>query len=121
LDRFISVERTGHGADLVDPPDAADFVRTSITMAPYRHRARVRIAASTDEVAARIPPSVGMLEAIGEGTTILSAGADDLDYFVLELGVLPFPIEIEEPPELRDHFVAVAQRLLAAANAHVVP
>ena len=118
LDRFISVERTGHGADLVDPPDAADFVRTSITMAPYRYRARVRIAATTDEVAALIPPSVGMLEAIDERTTILSAGADDLDYFVLELGVLPYSIEIVEPAELREHFVTVAERLLAAACAH---
>jgi len=115
LDRMVDAARTGHGIDLVDPPDAAAFVHRSITTAPYRHQAQILVHAPITDVERRVPPGVGMLEAVGERLTRMSAGADDLDYLVVEVGTMGFAFEIESPPELRDRCAEVGRRLIAGA------
>jgi len=104
---MIDVRRTGHGVVFDDPPDAAQYVRESITTAPYRYRAVVRVDAPIETVAAHVPPSVGWLEALDAVTTRLTAGADALDYLVVHLGAMGLD------------FVVVADRLRRAAIAPV--
>jgi len=116
LDRFVSVRRTGHGIRLVDPPDAGAFVRASITTAPYRYHAVIRIASAIDAVAPHVPPRFAMLEEIDSGTTMLTAGADDLEYLVIRLGVLPFPFTVVSPPELAQLMEEVGARMVSASR-----
>ncbi len=62
---------------------------------------------------ARVPPTVGTLEADGEDT-ILTVGADDLDLLAGHLVALGLPLEVLEPPELREHLVTLGRRLVRA-------
>ncbi|HUF97443.1 MAG TPA: WYL domain-containing protein [Ilumatobacter sp.] len=116
LDRFVTVRGTGHGIRLVDPPDAGAFVRSAITTAPYRYHAVIRIYAAIDVVAAHVAPRFAMLEVIDRDTSLLTAGADDLEYLVVRLGVLPFPFTVVEPPELAELMVEVGARMVAAGR-----
>jgi predicted DNA-binding transcriptional regulator YafY len=115
LDRILSVQRTGHGVRLVDPPDPVSYVSASISTAPYRFQARVVVHAPAEVVARMVPPSVGVIEEIDPGRCRLQFGADDLDYLTVELGTLGHDFEIEAPDELLPHLAAVAARLARAA------
>jgi predicted DNA-binding transcriptional regulator YafY len=116
LDRFDDVSATGHGVAFRDPPDASAFVRTAITTAPYRYRAVVVVHAPLGQVARRVPATVAALEDVGDATTLLTTGADDLDVLVMHLGALGVPFTVREPDELRTRLVDVAHRLTAAAG-----
>jgi predicted DNA-binding transcriptional regulator YafY len=117
VDRIEAVSRTGHRFELTDLPDLPDdpaaFVGEAITVAPYRIQARVRLAAPVAEVAHRVPPTVGTLEADGEAT-ILTVGADDLEPLAGHLVGLGLPLEVLDPPELREHLVALGRQLVRA-------
>jgi predicted DNA-binding transcriptional regulator YafY len=116
LDRMSEVRRTGHGVVFHDPPDPAQYVRESITTAPYRYRAMVVVAGPIEVVAERIPASVGMLEELAPERTRVRAGADDLEYLVVHLGAIGFEVTVEEPAALRDAMRDIGERLLRAAG-----
>lgn len=97
-------------------PDVAAFITRSISSAPYRHRLRVLVHAPAEEVAGRIPPSSGLVEAVDDGSCVLHIGADDL-------GVVPYCLarhgvdfEATEPPELAARLREIAARLVRAAG-----
>ena len=57
-----------------------------------------------------------MLEVVDDDTTLLTAGADDLEYLVVRLGVLPFSFAVVEPRELAELMVTVGRRMAAAGR-----
>jgi predicted DNA-binding transcriptional regulator YafY len=101
----------GHRFELVDPPDAAALVSQSVSVAPYRHQARIRVHAPLEEVAALVPATVGVLEASDDGDTVLTTGAHDLDAIALHLGLLGLGFTVLEPVELIDRLWVLADRL----------
>lgn len=119
LDRITGARTTGHGVDVSDAPDAAAFVGAAITTAPYRYQARIEIALPLDELARRIPPTVGVLQAIDGDTTLLDVGGNDLDWLALHLGALDAPFRVLDPPELEQRVVEIGRRMTAAGAADV--
>jgi predicted DNA-binding transcriptional regulator YafY len=115
LDRVVEARATGHGFVRVDPPDPVRVVQRAITTAPYVHQADIELDAPLAEVGPRIPPTAGVVEALDDGRTLLTAGADDLDliaFHVLRLGV---PFRIRRPEALRQRCAELGARLLDAA------
>ena len=55
VDRIVEVEATGHRVEIVDPPDPVAFVQAAITVAPYRHRAVIELAAPLGELTEHVP------------------------------------------------------------------
>jgi predicted DNA-binding transcriptional regulator YafY len=115
LDRITSPRLTGARFVPVDPPDAAAFVANAVTTAPYRYRARVRLHAPVQVIAAELPPTVGALEAAGDDTCMLTTGSDSLDSLTFHLGQLGCEFTVLEPPELIERIQALAGRLQRAA------
>ena len=66
--------------------------------------------ASAGTVAARIPPAVGLLEAVDERTCVLDTGADTLDRLAAYLSMLGVDFEVSEPPDLVEHIRTLAGR-----------
>jgi predicted DNA-binding transcriptional regulator YafY len=101
------------------PPagDAAAYVSQSISSAPYRYQARIRIQAPVEEVARRTSPAAGWLEAAGPDACILHTGSDSLDELALFVALKGFGFQVLEPPELIPVLHALAERLRAAAAA----
>jgi len=116
LDRMEDVRGTGARSRPADPPDAARFVSEGISSGPYRWRARVLLDAPAGVVAAMVPSTVAVVEAIDERRSLLTSGADSLDSIALHLALLGIPFTPLEPPELRGRCAVLAGRLSQAAN-----
>jgi predicted DNA-binding transcriptional regulator YafY len=112
-DRITSVTPTGHRFRLEDPPDAAQLVSRASGVSPYRYAARVVVHASTEDLTAKVPPTVGMVEPHPDGA-LLTVGADDLAFLAGHLVALDLPFEAIHPPELRDLLRRSGARLVAA-------
>jgi len=116
LDRMSAVAGTGVPfRPPPDPPDAAAFVAHGLSTAPYRWRLRAEIDAPADVVTARVPSTVGLVEALDAGRCVLVSGSDSLESLALHLGSLGVPVRVIEPEELRPVLRDLAARLAAAA------
>jgi len=109
-DRIAAVVATGHRFRFDDPPDAADLVQRASGVAPYRYVAHVVLRAPPDVVSAKVPPTVGIVDAHPDGS-LLTVGADDLGFLAGHLVALDLPFEALDPPELRAFLRRAATRL----------
>ncbi len=117
VDRIDELRGTGVRSRLADPPDAARFVSEGISVAPYRYQARVLLDAPVEVVAAMVPATVAVIEAVDEGHCLLMSGSEHLDAIALHLAELDIPFTPLDPPELRARCAVLAARLNAAATA----
>jgi predicted DNA-binding transcriptional regulator YafY len=116
VDRIESPTPTGRRFTPAEPPelpDLAALVSRSISVAPYRWQAQVRIRASAAQVAARVPPTVGWVEQSGAECT-LHVGGNEPDALIAHLIALGYPFEVLAPAALRDRVREVATALLGA-------
>jgi predicted DNA-binding transcriptional regulator YafY len=96
--------------------DVAAYVTRSVTIAPYRHNARVVLHATLEAMRERIPPSAGRLEAIEGEQCRFHTASSTLESMAVWLGMLSVDFEVEDPPELRDHLRRLAKRFAQAAG-----
>ncbi len=115
-DRVRQVEPTGHHFRLEDPPDAVELVQRASGVSPYRYAATVVVRASPEVLAAKVPPTVGLVEPHPDGAR-LTVGGDDLAVLAGHLVGLGLPFEALEPPELRRLLRAVGEQLTAGHRA----
>jgi predicted DNA-binding transcriptional regulator YafY len=101
------------------PPDGdfAKFVSRSVAYSPYPHRAQVILHAPVQMAAERVPPAVGVLEAIDDSSCVLHAGAGSLDGLAMWIALIGFEFEVREPPELIEGIHRLVQRFSRAVGA----
>jgi len=116
LDRMESARATTWRFTLREHPDPVEYVQRSVSSAPYRYVARIRVHAPAAEVRDQVSPSAGEVIEDGPDSCILVAGAEYLRYFAMELLWFDVETEVLDPPELRDELVGAAERLLRAAG-----
>ena len=116
-DRIDDPRPTGIRFTPRDPPDAAAFVAESVTAAPYRFRTRVQVHAPAHVVAESVPPTTGIVEAVGPDSCLLITGADSLALIVVHLARLGHHFTVLEPPELVEELGMLANRLDTAYRA----
>lgn len=116
LDRMRDVTATTWRFRTREHPDPVAYVQQSVTGAPYRYVARVRLHAPPDRVRELVPPQVGRVEDDHDGWCLLTAGGDDLDWLAAHVARLPFEAEILDPPELRETATRLAHRLATMAG-----
>jgi predicted DNA-binding transcriptional regulator YafY len=117
-DRITSPLITGPRFAPRDPPggDAAAYVSRSISSAPYRYQARIRLHLPARAAAQRLPPTVCHLQADGENACILHTGAESPDVLAIYVAILGAEFESLDPPDLARHILALAGRLTRAAR-----
>ena len=115
VDRIEAPRLTGVRFVPRDPPDAAAFVANAVTTAPYRYQAQVRIQASATAVAEVVPPTVGTIEPVDDGTCTLTSGSDSLDALAFHIGMIGYDFTVLGPPELAERLQLLARRLRQAA------
>lgn len=116
LDRMREVVATTWHFRAREHPDPVAYVQRSVTEAPYRYLARVRVHAEPDEVRELVPPQVGRVEEDSDGWCVLVVGGEDLDRLAVHVAWLGFDAEVLEPPELREAAARLARRLAAMAG-----
>lgn len=115
LDRMREVAATTWRFRPREHPDPVAYVQRSVTTAPYRYLARVRLRAPADEVRALVPPQVGRVDDDRDEWCVLTAGGDYLDWLAVHVARLGFEAEVLEPPELREAAAQLARRVAAMA------
>jgi len=92
-----------------DPPaeDIAAYVARGVSATRDRYQARVILRAPVAEVAPRVPPAAGTLEAIDARSCLLLTGADWLGGLAIYIADIGVDFEVLEPPEL----IALVRRL----------
>ncbi|MFD7501523.1 helix-turn-helix transcriptional regulator [Streptomyces sp. NPDC059850] len=116
LDRMRETTATTWRFRPREHPDPVAYVQQSVTGAPYRHVARVRLHAPPDRVRELVPPQVGRVEDDRDGWCVLVAGGDNLDWLAVHVARLPFEAQILDPPELREAATRLAHRLTSMAT-----
>jgi predicted DNA-binding transcriptional regulator YafY len=116
LDRMREVVATTWRFRVGEHPDPVAYVQRSVTEAPYRYLARVRLHAPAGRVRELVPPQVGRVEDEREGWCVLIVGGVDLDWLAVHVARLGFEAEVLEPPELRAAAARLAGRVAALAE-----
>ncbi|MFS0898796.1 helix-turn-helix transcriptional regulator [Mycolicibacterium litorale] len=116
LDRMADVTAAGTTFVPREAPDAADYVRRSISASPYRYVARVRYQVPADVIAAHFPPASAQIDPDGPHACIVTAGADDPERMALYFAVAGAEFEVLEPPEVIAAARTVADRLRRAVS-----
>lgn len=111
LDRMADVRAVGSTFTPRQAPDAAAYVRRSISSSPYRYVARVRFYASEDVLAQHFSPASATIEPDGPGACIVTAGADDPERMVFYFATAGCDFEVLEPPEVVRAVAAMSERL----------
>ncbi|MBO0787825.1 MAG: WYL domain-containing protein, partial [Actinobacteria bacterium] len=107
--RFVPRELPGNG-------DIAAYVARGVSAAGVRFRARVTVHAPAAEVAARISPAVGLVEAVDDHSCVLATGADRVETVAVYLGLLDLDFTVTEPPELIERLQLLAARYQRAVG-----
>ncbi|QUH01639.1 YafY family transcriptional regulator [Saccharopolyspora erythraea] len=86
-----------------EPPEGgfAAHVARGVAATLWDYRARVRVHAPADVVAARVPPTAWLVEAVDEHRCVVEAGADSPHRLAVYLGALDLDFEVLDAPELR--------------------
>lgn len=111
LDRMKDVVSTTLLFRVREHPDPVMYVQESVTAAPYRYLARVRLHAPVEEVRRKVPPQTARIEDDAEGWCRLTAGADDLEWLALHIALLDVETQILSPPELCEAAARLCRRL----------
>jgi len=98
------------------PADVERYVAEAISYAPYRLRARFKLAGAAAALAERLPPWVGVLEPLGAKHSLLSTGAETPEALVVYVIMCGVDFELLEPEDLRPHLREIATRLQRAAD-----
>ncbi|MGW4152441.1 helix-turn-helix transcriptional regulator [Micromonospora chersina] len=91
------------------------YVSNALTAAPYRHRATILFHAPLDAVAEHTSPTAGRLEPRDADSCLFYAGGDSLDSIAVFVALKGIDFKVLDPPELKDHIRALAQRLTRAS------
>lgn len=116
-DRIRPRVPTGPRFALREPPggDAVAHVLRGVGSTAWPHPARVRLHASAETMARRIPTTAGLLEAIDERACLLHTGGESLGNLAAFLGTLAVDFDVLDPPELLTVVRDVAARFARAA------
>jgi predicted DNA-binding transcriptional regulator YafY len=102
-----------------EPPaeDVAAYVSRAVSATRDRWQARVVLRAPLAEVAPRVPPAVGTLEAIDERSCLLRTGSDWLGGLAVYIADIGVDFEVLDPPELVAMVRTLGERFARAAAA----
>ena len=112
-------ERPQAGARFIprDPPaaDLAGYVARGAWLA-RPCRAKVKLFSAATVIAERLPPGIGMIEAIDATQCVLDTGAATYETLAMYLVLLGADFEVSGPPELLDEIRKLAGRYRRATS-----
>ena len=95
-----------------EPPDGdfAAYVARTVGSATWAYRARVKVLASAEELVARLPFAIGVVESIDAHSAWFACGSDSPRLLAVHLGMLDLDFEVYDAPELVEELRRLANR-----------
>lgn len=123
LDRILHAQPQAGSFDVPDGFDAAEHVLSGLARAPHRHAISLRVQGTADQVQARLPAGIAVLDDIPDlpGWIRVQLQAERLDWIPAVLAALGLPFTVEQPDALRGLVRSLADRLADAAAAESPP
>lgn len=116
LDRIADARTLPGGFPQPEGAGPAERVLSSLAAAPYQHDVQLQIQATIDHVRTRLPASVATVQELPDGWIQLELHAERLDWVPAVLASLDRPFVVEQPAELRESILALAERLADSAR-----
>lgn len=113
LDRLSAPRSTGMRSARRKAPDPVELVQRGVAVEAWTHRAEVLIDAPAEWVGRVVSPMAGSVEPLGEDTSRLVIGGDDIGWLARFLLGLPFDFTVESPEELRQELAKIGAGLSA--------
>jgi predicted DNA-binding transcriptional regulator YafY len=98
------------------PEDLATYVSRSLAVAAYRYQVSVELVGSLAELAERIPPWIGLLEALGPRRSRLTLAANSHESLAALLLQLGTPFECLEPQEVAHGLREAVSKLMRSLD-----
>ncbi|HUR03241.1 MAG TPA: YafY family protein [Nonomuraea sp.] len=96
--------------------DLAGYLALGVSTAAYRYQARITLYTPAETAAERIPPTVGVIEAVDPQSCLLHTGSNSLDELAIYVALFGFRFRIHQPPELIAHIRDLTARLTDAID-----
>jgi predicted DNA-binding transcriptional regulator YafY len=94
------------------PEDFATMVARSIAAPPPRYRARFLLGGSAADIGSRMPPWIGVVEAVDDARCILTTGGENYESIVALIVHAGVDFTLLDPPELAQPIRDIGARLL---------
>ncbi|MGZ3145781.1 helix-turn-helix transcriptional regulator [Lentzea chajnantorensis] len=123
-DRTFRLDRIGGARTLPgtfavpEGVDAAEQVVTGLATAPHRYEVALRVRGDEEQVRARLPAGVAVVEPEPDGGEWVRVGlrVERLDWLPGVLAALDLPFVVDRPDELRGLVAELAERLARSAR-----
>lgn len=115
IDRITQLRTLADGFTRPRGFDALAYLARSIATLKRGHGIEVLLRTDLATARRELFDAIGLLEPVEEGV-LLSAQADDLDWFARELSRLPFDFVVRSPGALRDALAKRGRKLLEAGG-----
>lgn len=99
------------------PGDMTEFVVREVARTGWAVHARVVVDAPAEDVLDRINPTVGTVEPLPDGRSVLVTGGDSAEVVAVWIGMLGLDFHVTDPPELVTHLRLLADRYARATPA----
>ena len=93
-----------------------DFLLRDVASTGWKVHARITVHAPAQDVLARINPTVGVVESVDSGTSILVTGADSFEMMAVYIGMLGLDFTVEPDSGLAEHIRALGERYRRAVD-----
>jgi len=112
VDRMSELRLTGaRFVPVDDPPDAAGLVSRGVAVSVYDLQVEVRLQVPVEQARALVPPTVGVVEAESDTTSLVRIGGD-ADWIARYLAGLEVDVEVVDGDEVRAELRALGRRLV---------
>lgn len=116
IDRIRRVDIVPETFEAPKEMDVIAAIEESLALSWTTWRIEIEVEAPASDVREYLPRSFAIVEGIGNGRSRIRASSNALEWFVLRIAELPFPMTIIEPLELRGAFRRSAARMLEIAG-----
>ncbi|HET9956758.1 MAG TPA: YafY family protein [Polyangiaceae bacterium] len=114
LDRIAKKVSLGPRFSPRELPEGGDlraYVARQVTSVVYPVRAEIEFAAPLATLRERVPPGVGMLEALDRDRCLLKTGAHSMSHLALHIALLQVDFVVRSPPEMIEYLERLRSRL----------
>lgn len=115
LDRVQEVLLLADKFERVEDVDPLEYVLRSIALSPSVYRVEILLHTSLEEAQSAFSLAEGILEE-AQSTVIFRRNTADLDWLAYMLLYVPFPVQINHPPELRQKLADLSAKALTISR-----
>lgn len=116
IDRIRRVDVLEEEFERPENLDVMAAIEESLAMSWSTWKVEIEVEATPEQIRHEVPRQLVIIDDLGDGRSRLRSTTSTLEWFAWRIAVLPYPMTIISPPELRDVLRECASRLTVIAD-----